>query len=102
MTRIRSDLPTYAEALRAWISEGSANTGSIRVSEAGVSWDEDAEGLPILRFLVQLSDPSDETWPLEEILEFHSRINARAEELEFDEPRYVEVANEGAEELEPF
>jgi hypothetical protein len=81
--------PEAAEVLRTWLLEEGADVGALHVVDADVAWDEDARGEPILRFLVTLADPTDETWPIGDVLEFHRRVDDRACELELTAPWYV-------------
>jgi hypothetical protein len=96
----QAPVPAAAAALRKWLSEGRANVGEVRVVGVDVGWDEDAEGQPILRFNVALADPSSETWPVEDIAEFHRRFEEHAAEVGLDVSRYVGLATETQEELD--
>jgi hypothetical protein len=96
-----TSIPEAAEALRMWLLEGGANVGAVNVVDADVVWDEDAEGEPILRFLVTLVDPTEETWPIGDVLEFHRRVDSRAVEIGLEAPWYVGLETQTQDELDP-
>ncbi len=93
-------IPAPAVSLRDWLVGGGPNVGEVRVAGADVAWDEDAEGESILRFRVTLADPSAETWPIEDIVEFHRRIEDQTADVGLDVPSYVGLETETQEELD--
>lgn len=101
MTGTATSIPDDAEKLRRWIVGGDANVGAVEVVGVEVVWDEDAEREPILRFLVTLADPTDETWPIGDVLEFHRRVDDRAAELGLEAPWYVGLETQTQDELDP-
>lgn len=93
-------IPKEAEDLRSWLLSGCADGGEVRVADATVAWDEDAEGEPILRFSVVLANPAEETWPVDEVLAFHRRVDEKASEVGLAAPRYVGIQAETPEEFD--
>ena len=72
--------------------DGGADVGSIRVRAVDVVRDADWEGSAILRFNVGLQAPRGATWPVEETLTFHDRVNQMAQELDLPLPWHVRIA----------
>ncbi|MBA2578752.1 MAG: hypothetical protein H0V05_19285 [Euzebyaceae bacterium] len=101
MTRAITALPPAAEVVRDWLLKGNAETGDVRVVDVVGAWDEDSQGEPIVRFLVTLADPRAETWPVEEVLEFHRRLNEKARELDLATAWHVGLQAQTQEEFEP-
>lgn len=100
MAHTATPVPEPAEVLRSWLLEGRADVGEVHVVGADVEWDDDADGNPILRFNVLLANPSGETWSVDDIVEFHRRVEDQALDLGLDTPRYVGVQAETSEELD--
>ena len=94
-----TSVPESADALRQWLLSGAADAGELRVVDVHVTWDEDSEGEPILRFSVVLEDPDDETWPLDSVLAFHRAVDEHASESELGTAWHVSL--EAATEDEP-
>jgi len=101
MSRTVVTIPDAAEELRKWLLDGRADVDAVRVVSADVAWDEDADGEPILRFLVTLADPTEETWPTAGILEFHRLVGERAAAAGLDAPWYVGLEAETQDEFDP-
>lgn len=101
MASVSTELPAAAKALQGWLLEGKADREGVRVVDANVAWDEDADAQPILRFVVSLADPEGETWPIDEILAFHRQVDEQARNLGLDVPRYVGLEAEVGEEVDP-
>lgn len=94
-------LPPAAEDVRGWLLEGRANTGQVRVVDVALAWDEDPVGEPLLLFLVTLDDPRDETWPVEEVVEFHRRLDEKAKELGLEPAWHVRLESQTQDEFDP-
>ncbi len=100
MADTRVAVPELAEALKSWLVDGNADVREVRVVSARVAWDEDAEGEPILRFNVALANPSQETWPVDDVVEFHRRVEDHADEMRLEVPLYVGLEAETSDELD--
>lgn len=95
-----STLPPQARDVERWLRDGLGDVGDVRVVDASVSWDEDADGEPILRFVVTLADPPGDTWPVDDYLRFRGAMSQRASEVELQAPWHVSVQPETAEQYD--
>lgn len=100
MADTTTSIPKEAETLKSWLRDGNADVGEVRVVEVDAAWDEDAEGEPILRFTISLANPSGETWPVEEVVEFHRHVEDHAAELGLAVPRYIGIQAETSEDFD--
>ncbi len=100
MADATTTIPKEAETLRSWLVSGNADVGEVHVVGADLAWDEDSEGQPILRFNVALANPSDETWRIDDVVEFHRKVEDQASELGLAVPRYVGIQAEEPEDLD--
>jgi hypothetical protein len=100
MARTTTALPALVEELRTWLVSGHADVGEVHVVGAQVAWDEDSEGEPILRFNVRLANPSHDTWPVDDVVEFHNRVEEHADEVGLEASLYVGLEAETSDELD--
>ena len=101
MPDLKTWIPDAAASLTDWLREGEADVGTVRVVDATLVWDEDAEDKPILRLSVVLANPSGETWPVDDIVELHGRIENHVAETGLEAPLHVGLAAEAPEEVDP-
>lgn len=101
MTRVETPIQETAEDLREWIQ--GLTVGSVSVRKVTFRFDGNASGELALFFDLTLSDPSPgaETWPLNDVLELHSRIDDRVGEANISLPWHVTLQPESPDEPDP-
>jgi hypothetical protein len=68
--------------------------GRIRIEDAGIYLDDDANGLTAVFLDLTLSNPPDgaDTWPIDDVLALHDALNEDARRLRFGLPWHVRLS----------